>query len=329
MHREEWCDDTSGLEFRRTPNSADDMLSIFPSLFSYVLLTTLLVVDVVWIWLGNVRIHGGDFGLGSVLFAFVVPATFMLRRKLKWEGSKTLRALGRGAVMLQGTGFLLMAWVALRVFNHLSMTISFAYVDQLLSRWDESLGFDWISYFRFVESSHVIETVLRHCYTSLTPLSLIAYFILAFQVDLRKAAFFLETFFVVAVVCTVIGMFFPAKAAVATYIGASADFSAFGKRPGLYHLTYLERLRETPNIILDLRHLPGLVTFPSFHTAAGVVLAWSFRRSALFWPVIGYVVMMIASTPVFGGHYFVDLLAGTGVAGVILAGYSRRRRYFD
>ncbi|MGB0507671.1 MAG: phosphatase PAP2 family protein, partial [Pikeienuella sp.] len=34
--------------------------------------------------------------------------------------------------------------------------------------------------------------------------------------------------------------------------------------------------------------------------------------------VFVYVVIMVASTPVFGGHFIVDLLAGAGLAAVAL-----------
>jgi membrane-associated phospholipid phosphatase len=59
------------------------------------------------------------------------------------------------------------------------------------------------------------------------------------------------------------------------------------------------------------------VTFPSFHTAAGIILVISFWRTALFPIIVLYSAIMIASTPVLGGHYFVDLIAGAAVAGAV------------
>ena len=66
---------------------------------------------------------------------------------------------------------------------------------------------------------------------------------------------------------------------------------------------------------LDLLNLAGIVTFPSFHACSAVLYAWA------FWPVwwmrpIALLanVAMLASTPVDGGHYFIDLLAGIAVA---------------
>ncbi|MCO5106593.1 MAG: phosphatase PAP2 family protein [Burkholderiaceae bacterium] len=299
----------------------------FPSPLSYVLVLALCLANAVWVLVSEVRFHADQLAVTGLLLAGAAPTSFLLRGRFPFDGDAASRALARLVVVLQGTIFLLLAWFALRVFNHLSMTTSFAYADRVLSRWDEWLGLDWLTYFHFVERNDFLRTVLDHGYKSLTPVSVIAYLVLSAQHDLRRAAFFLETFVIVAVVCTTIGMFFPAEAAVATHLGASADFGAFGEPPGLYHLPHMERLRGEGVIVLDLRDLPGLVTFPSFHTAAGIVLAWSFRGSVLFWPAAGYSAAMIGSTPVFGAHYYVDLVAGAAIACAILATFSRLPAY--
>jgi len=54
----------------------------------------------------------------------------------------------------------------------------------------------------------------------------------------------------------------------------------------------------------------GLVSLPSFHTALGVLFCLTLRHSRLGWPCLLLNLLMIASTPVMGGHYLVDLLAG-------------------
>jgi hypothetical protein len=71
---------------------------------------------------------------------------------------------------------------------------------------------------------------------------------------------------------------------------------------------------------LDLLNLAGIVTFPSFHACSAVLYAWA------LWPVwwarpVGIIAngAMLASTPVDGGHYFIDLIAGIAVAIVAIA----------
>jgi len=71
-------------------------------------------------------------------------------------------------------------------------------------------------------------------------------------------------------------------------------------------------------------YLPGLTTFPSFHTAAGIVLLYAFRQTLMFWPILLYVISMIASTPIYGEHYFSDLIFGTAIA-VIICNFVERK----
>lgn len=66
---------------------------------------------------------------------------------------------------------------------------------------------------------------------------------------------------------------------------------------------------------LDLFALAGIVTFPSFHATSAVLYAWA------LWPVrwmrpIAILAngAMLASTPIDGGHYFIDLIAGIDIA---------------
>lgn len=194
------------------------------------------------------------------------------------------------------------------------MTSNFPYVDEILIRWDGTLGISWEKYFHFVQNNNFISTIMGYSYISLTFFSFLGFFILVIQVDLKRTRFFLETFLFTAVICTAIGMLFPAKAAVAMYYGHATTAANLATLPGVYHIEPLEQLRSGAAFSLDLNNLPGLVTFPSFHTAAGIILVISFWRTALFPIILAYSAIMIASTPVLGGHYFVDLIGGTAVA---------------
>jgi membrane-associated phospholipid phosphatase len=231
----------------------------------------------------------------------------------------------QASLLFQGTLFLQVAWIVLRLLNHLSMTVRLPYADAFLSHLDGSLGLDWRSYFEWVASHRLLRSVLDLAYTSLTPVSVVAFVSLVAMNRTRLARYFLETFVATAVLCISIGMFFPAQAAVAYYPLDPALLLPFGRTPpGSYHLEHLARLRGPGPITLDLQSLPGLVTFPSFHTAAGVVLARSFFRTPLFWPALSYAVVMIAATPVFGAHYFVDLIAGVFVVVPVLWIHERK-----
>jgi hypothetical protein len=67
---------------------------------------------------------------------------------------------------------------------------------------------------------------------------------------------------------------------------------------GTYHLEALQQLRTNDAHVLSLSNLPGLVTFPSFHSAMEVIGIYCCRAKLPFF-VLAVVVSgtMIASTP--------------------------------
>ncbi len=233
----------------------------------------------------------------------------------------------RLVLVLCGIVFLIVAWDAIRILNHTTMALNYPLADDMLDGWDRALGLDWLGYFNLVAATPWLRDAMAWSYTSLTYLSVVAYLLMCLLRDHRRSIYFLESFALTAVVCTLSGAFFPARAAVDRYFGADADFAAFPLEPGLYHLVSLERLREGMPVELVLGQMPGLVTFPSFHTAAGVLMVVATWRSWLFLPALAYSALMIGSTPVFGGHYFVDLVAGALVALGIALGLARHARF--
>jgi membrane-associated phospholipid phosphatase len=61
--------------------------------------------------------------------------------------------------------------------------------------------------------------------------------------------------------------------------------------------------------------MEGLISFPSFHTANAILFIWALWPLRLLRPVILVVnVLLIASTPLAGAHYLVDLIGGAVVA---------------
>ena len=83
-------------------------------------------------------------------------------------------------------------------------------------------------------------------------------------------------------------------------------------------------LRDGSLRALDLFQLGGVVTFPSFHAAAAVLYAWA------LWPVcwIRWLALlpnaaMLVATPIGGGHFLADVIAGIIVAGLSILAAGR------
>ncbi len=304
-------------------------MNIFPHVYCFVGLVTVGIVNFLWLWWGGHSVEQGSLNSAIKTVGFLAIYIFAFRYvfllqfggkplfsdefKAKWQ--PLLQAL------FEGMFYIILGWFVLRLFNHLTMTTQIPFADEMLVRMDQALFIDWNAYFEFVASSPFIIWLMDHSYTGLTPLSLFAFIGLILMNKIENARFFAITFTVTAIVCTVFGMFFPAMAAVETLLVNKELLANFPYPPGLYHVEIIERLRSGEPQVFMFNALPGLTTFPSFHTAAGIVLLYAYRRTFMFYPVLAYTVVMISSTPIYGGHYVVDLIAGTIVALVVCRGF--------
>lgn len=81
-------------------------------------------------------------------------------------------------------------------------------------------------------------------------------------------------------------------------------------------VAWLERdlitgLRDGSLRVLDLTMLMGIVSFPSFHATLAAIFIWAFRAVPRFGGVGQlWALLTIVATPVFGGHYGVDVVMG-------------------
>jgi membrane-associated phospholipid phosphatase len=78
-------------------------------------------------------------------------------------------------------------------------------------------------------------------------------------------------------------------------------------------------LRDGHLKIIDLRQLQGVVQFPSFHLAMAVILTYAVRGIRVLFPVLlAWNALVIAATPLVGGHHFSDLWGGALVTLLVI-----------
>jgi len=304
-------------------------MTLFPGKYCYIGLAVLAVVEIVWL-----QVAGHSIRLRSVIPVTVNVILFsLIMLLLYWMHSVALKkrsTMSEDAqnfvfdyfmpmmkTLMGGILYMLLGWIVLRLFNHLTMTSQIPYADDFLVYLDSFIPIDWNAYFQFVAERPFLVFILDEAYTGLDSLSVVAFIALVVIAKYEHARYFAVAFTITAIVCTVIGMFFPALAAVEYTLENKDLLKNFPYSPGTYSVEILERLRNGLPQEFDLNKLPGLTTFPSFHTGAGIVMLYAFRRTFLFWPVVLYTIVMVASTPVYGGHYFVDIIFGTLVAAIV------------
>jgi hypothetical protein len=276
-----------------------------------MLLALVGAVDTVWILATPLRLDPA--GLAADL---CIAGAFLL---ISVAGARILpaRALQLGA----GISFMLFAWPALRLFNHLVMTLPFPLTDALLAHWDSDLGLHWPAYVFWVDAHPYVADAMRHAYTSLTLFSCGVFAALVAFRDMRAAHDFLALFLLSAIAASVAGCFFPAHTAMAFYAPIQQTLHHIDPDYGVSFAPFLDEIRTNPAHILQLQNLPGLTAFPSFHTAMALIAIYCARtRRLLFAVSLPFNTLVIAAAPVFGGHYFCDIVAGGALTLLLIAG---------
>lgn len=288
-------------------------------LWPFFVIAALALVEAAWLLATPFSLAPGTAATLPNLAVFALAMILLAHRFRHYE---------RAHAFCMGGAFLFAAWPVLRLFNHLTMSFGFPLADATLAGWDAAIGFDWLSYVRFVDSRPWLLRAVGVCYGNLTGYSCILFMLLAMgREPARRCRELVVLFLVTALFCTSVGAFFPALAAMAYYAPPAELFQHVGPTTGGYHLEALNALRSDPAHIFDLGRMPGLVTFPSFHTAMGIVAIYCARGTPwLFAPMIVINGLMIAATPVFGSHYGIDVIAGAAVAGAAILAYRRLTR---
>lgn len=262
-----------------------------------------LLVDVAWLlasgWSVSLR------GLAGVAFTVAVIcaplAIGRYRRDPRIHATVCAAAL---LIVFQAAGATL---------SYLVVATNAALVDASLAAWDRALGFDWLAMHTWVQGRPWVDVALRAAYhTGLLQLAFVVLF-LGLSGRAAQLATFMRLFIVTTLATVVVSGLLPAAG---PWKAAPGAFDASV-------MSHFELLRSG-----GMRHIPlqfemqGLISFPSLHAALAVLCVHAMRGTRLLPMFFALNLAMLVSTPVVGGHYLVDLLAGVAlvVALVLLDG---------
>ncbi|HEX8513629.1 MAG TPA: phosphatase PAP2 family protein [Allosphingosinicella sp.] len=217
----------------------------------------------------------------------------------------------------------------------IGMLLSFAaaasdapFRDGLLLAADRALGFDWMTYAQWVDSRPWVAIAYRAAYLSfmMQPPLLIA--LLAWQGGFRRLHLFSFAFSFTLTVTCLIFYFVPAVSIYAHLQVPPESFRNLHPVSTFQHLEFIEGMRAGTMAWIDPLKGAGLITFPSFHACGAVLLAWGFWGvRAARTPALLLNLTMLASTPLDGAHYLVDVIGGVllAAAGIAIARALERR----
>jgi membrane-associated phospholipid phosphatase len=189
--------------------------------------------------------------------------------------------------------------------------LDFPLRDGLLNRLDIAMGFDWPAFAHWVDRHAQVQKVFFFAYNTISLQIAFPLIVLAFAHRTAELRTYLLAFTIAFVVTILISATMPAGGPI-VFIDVK-DFQLL-HFTGATPVEQLMRLRQPgPFVMTDAPG--GIATFPSFHSTVAILTPLTLRRFPRI--LTGLLVLnaaMLGATLTEGAHYFVDLIAGGGIA---------------
>jgi membrane-associated phospholipid phosphatase len=296
----------------------------FHMIAAWTTLAGLVCVEMVWLSLS--RLSFADSNWDSVVRLVLFTAIAfgfcgLVSHRLAGAADRVGCALREGArrVELFALATLLFGLLAVVIIAYcfLGTAAALPFQDAQLARVDQWLGFNWVAFVEFVNSSAAASWLLVEGYRS-TPYMLVGT-ILWFCVSGQgsRVAEFLALMSLTFVGIAVGMMIWPAAGAYAYYDPPLASYQNIGAGSGMWHYQLLMAIRSGATSVIDFNtpNANCLVTFPSGHTILAIIMTYALRGSR--WTLIPAIVingLMMVSTIPHGGHHLIDLIVGGAIA---------------
>jgi hypothetical protein len=185
------------------------------------------------------------------------------------------------------------------------------------------LGLDWPFLLKWVADHGIIANLLCVAYASSLFQAICAVFILSATGQVRRLQTVVLTFQLTLISCALVAICLPAMDQFTFRQIEVADGSHWIPQTAVAYVDDFVRLRtERPVVSLD--NTQGVITFPSFHAVLALLLSWAFWKTPkVRWVALCLNATMLLATPICGGHYFIDIVAGLLLAIVLLMITSR------
>ena len=284
----------------------------FPHPVIWMLGAAMMVLEVIWAYKAGFTVTTGS------MWPVIALGVFATLCGIFQAGERD-----RLAVIAFTLGFFILFGKQARIFNYLSAAAGFDLVDDSLSHMDEIIGFNWLAHLAWINAHPLVMKLLQFCYDALKPLTALTLVVLMAWGKHERLREFLLLFAVTIIVTLLLSTPFPAEGAFSHYQPPQEYLTNIPERSGRYHLAHLMALRDGTKTLISLDNVAGLVVFPSFHTIMAVLLIWAVRHTYLLLLSVPVCTGMIIATPVHGGHYLIDTLAGFVIAVICIAIYNK------
>lgn len=293
-------------------------MSIRANIASWTLILVGLLAGLAWLPFTNVSI---------VPLSLIGPFAAGIACALLAGYYRAFRGEIRLADALDCMGQVMAFMIAGVLLSYLTTTLSFPEQDAFFYALDRSLGLDWLAYLKAVDARPWLGTIFGLAYASILPQIIVLITVLAFSGRGDAARIMVFAMMLSALVSIAISGAVPAVA-MFVHLGLTpADYPNLNPGAAFVHVADIKALRSGAPLLVDLSKAEGIITFPSYHAAVALLMLLAgWAHPLLRWPFLVLNLLMIASTPIDGGHYFVDVFAGLGIA--LLCHVAARRFLF-
>lgn len=188
------------------------------------------------------------------------------------------------------------------------MALPLPFTDELLSRIDRAMGFDWWAFTQLF-SNQWLWGAMFVSYASIIPQTALLLILLSATGRHTRAWQFMTASSLALIATMLIMPFFPADGSL-VLCGLEPGSPWIAKGVCDYG-PIIHQLKEGQIKVLAGNALVGMVSLPSFHTSVGLQFVWGFWPYRwLRWPVVVVNILLICGTIAIAGHYLIDVLGG-------------------
>lgn len=273
----------------------------------WIIIAVIVAIDAIWLPLSGITITLGP--------AFLIGLTTLAALHLVYTRARPHKRIAAFAL----TSLQLVVFTVAGTFLvYLTVTSKFPLIDRYLVAADAVMGFHWLPFFNWVKDHPAADRAFGIAYDSAIFQIFVLLIVLNATGRLERAREFTWVFILTLLACVILAWLFPAESAW-VYFGATDRVDA-------YHVADFTALRAGKMTEIILTKTNGLITFPSFHAALGLILIIASRRTFLFSVFLPLNLMMIVSAITSGGHYLVDIIAGLALVPIAILMWWKLKR---
>jgi len=285
----------------------------------------------------NDRLRRADLAIWATIGLIglvMVGATFITPLRIEWRSFwapvacalliaaagwfyRSVRNEPRLAAVLNSTAQIIAFAAVGAPLSYLAARAGFPMQDALFDCWDrEWLHLDWTSLMQMIAARPNLRLVLLLAYSSFAVQTVTTVFALGVAGRLASLKTFIAAFISTTLVTIAISAVLPAVGPW-VFLDLHSDMANGFLPTSSTSWPVFLGLRDGTFHTINGMNSEGIITFPSLHAALGMLFgAALWRVKGIKWAGLVLNGAMLISTPAYGSHYFVDVIAGVLIAAV-------------